>query len=182
MKFIVNTAFDPHFCAIFSEENKLLSKKVWIERATDGKNVFDFLKENPAKFSFCGGVSGPGGFTSLRVSANVLTSISLVNSIPIHQISAEKFLSSVLGHNDFLLNSFGKAVWKYENNKISRDFIQNIYKEKKWFVNLLPLEKQKEFPNKIIGDLDDIEQKLLECLLETEPVNVFIPHYEVAPV
>lgn len=183
MKFIVNTSFDPHFCAIFSEKNKLIDKLSWTERAQDGKNIYNFLaKQNPAKFSFCGGVSGPGGFVSLRATANVLTSISVTNNISIHQISAEELLSNTLGHEDFLLNSFGQAVWKTEKGKISREFLKDIDLNREWFVDLLPLDKQEIFSRKIKHSLENIDQELLENLLKKESQRVFIPHYEVSPV
>lgn len=183
MKLVLNTAFDPHFCAVFSEGNKLLDKLFWTERAKDGKNIYDFLaKQNPAKISFCGGVSGPGGFASLRATAGVLTSISIANNIPIHQISAEELLANILGHEDFLLNSFGQAVWKIEDSKISREFLKDIDLNKEWFVDLLPANKQELFSRKIEHSLENIEQDLLENLLKKELQKVFIPHYEVAPV
>jgi hypothetical protein len=183
MKLVLNTAIDPHFCAIFSEENVLVNKIFWTERVQDGKNIYEFIKRiNPAKFSFCGGISGPGGFASLRATAGVLTSISIASNIPIHQISAEKFIANILGHEDFLLNSFGNAVWKIKNGEISRDSIENINLEKEWFVDFLPSKKRGIFPKKIRFSLDEIEKKLLENLLRGVPQNTFIPHYEVAPV
>ncbi len=183
MKFVLNTAIDPHFCAIFSRENELLDKLVWTERAKDGANIYEFLvKQNPAKISFCGGVSGPGGFASLRASASVLTAISVTNKIPIHQISAEKWIADFLGHENFLLNTFGQAVWTVQNGKISRDFPENIDKNRETVVEFLPDSKKKMFSNPLRIPLDGLEESLLTALRKEEPQKTFIPHYEFPPV
>jgi len=183
MKFVLNTAIDPHFCAIFSEENELVDKLVWTERPKDGEKIYKFLaKQNPAKISFCGGIAGPGGFASLRASAGVLTSISIANNIPIHQISAEKFIADILGHENFLLNSFGRAVWTTSNGKISRELLDDLDLDKEWFIALLPDNKKELFSRELRPSLGNIESDLLDRLLKQSPQKVFIPHYEVPPV
>jgi hypothetical protein len=185
MKFILNTSLDPHFCAIFSDKNELIEKLSWTDRSQDGLNIYNFLaKQNPAKISFCGGISGPGGFASLRAIAGVLTSISIANDIGIHQISAEKFLFDILGHENFLLNSFGQSVWRYSslNDEISREFLADIDKNKEWLIDFLPENKQIGFSRKIEFPLKNIEEKLLESLQKMVPQKIFSPHYEVPPI
>ncbi len=209
MKFVLNTAIDPHFCAIFSRENKLLDKKVWTNRTKDGANIYEFLaNQNPAKISFCGGVTGPGGFASLRASASVLTAISVANEIPIYQMSAEKWIAEFLGHENFLLNTFGQAVWTVQDGKISRknlntnftaglipsstcssqeviksrDFLKNIDKTKPVVVEFLPDSKKELFVNPLKVSLDGLEESLLEALQKEKPQKTFVPHYEFPPV
>ncbi len=183
MKFILNTVLDPHFCAVFSEKNILIDKIQWVERSQGGKIIYDFLnKFDSAKFSFCGGLSGPGGFASLRLTANVLTSLSLVNNIDINQLSAGDFLFNVLKHENFLLNSFGQGVWIYKKGKISRKLLKDVNKNKDLVVQFLPLNKQKLFSSKIPFSVIDIEKKLLDNLLKTQAKESFVPHYEIPPV
>ena len=183
MKFIINTSLDPHFCAIFSRENILLEKKTWTHRSQDGQNIYELLSHYEInKIDFCGAVSGPGGFASLRASACVITSISFANTIKIHQISAEKLMNLVLGNDDFLLNSFGDSVWEIVDKKIARVSLTDIDINKAYFVDVLPQSKAALFPKKIKYSLENIENVLLRGLIDSEPSEVFIPHYEFPPV
>lgn len=183
MKFIINTSLDPHFCAIFSEENKLIEKKAWTNRSQDGHNIYEFLANyDTDEISLCGAVSGPGGFASLRASACVITSISFANRIDLHQISAEKLMNLVLGSDEFLLNSFGNSVWKVLDGTIKRVSLDDIDKDSAYFVDVLPQAKAAAFTKKIKHSLEGIESVLLQGLIDSPERKVFIPHYEFPPV
>jgi hypothetical protein len=183
MKFVLNTAIDPHFCAIFSNEDKLIDKFSWEVRSKDGEFIYDFLsKYDLSDISFCGGVSGPGGFASLRASAGVLNSLSVAKDIPIHQISAEIWIKNIIGHEDFLLNSFGKFVWTINEGRLVRTDLEIIDYSKKWFVGFLPKDKKDLFLNTIDIDLENTETTLLSFLLKEKSREVFSPNYEFPPV
>jgi hypothetical protein len=181
VKFILNTAVDPHFCAMFSADNEILKFHSWTDRRADGHEVFDFLKNFDAKkITFAGGVAGPGGFSSLRAAAGILNAIAFAAEIPVHQIRADHWISAFLGHENFLLNSFGSAVWKIKNGEIFRTEISELPK-KEFFTKLLPPEKSEKISS-IPGDSSGSEKTLLSVLEKTKPQDGFHPDYEFPPV
>ena len=205
MKFIINASVDPHFCALFDAQNNLVDKIEWTTRKTDGKNIFDFLqKHNISKLnlSLIGGISGPGGFSSLRVTASILNVISLAKNIPIHQVRADIWVSEILKSNNhasenLLLNSFSDGVFSilktnhepqttnHNSQELIRMTIQEAAKKFKstpLFVDFLPAEKKELIKEQIKLSLEDSEKILLEVLEKSESQKTFIPDYEFPPV
>ena len=89
MLFVLNTSLDPHFCALFDKDQNLIDQVSWEDRKQDGRSVFEFLEKHPEKLSFIGGISGPGGFSSLRAASSILQALALKYDLPIHQIRAD---------------------------------------------------------------------------------------------
>ena len=108
MKFILNTAIDPHFCFFVDEENNIVDLHIWENRRLDGKEVFEFLEKYPKEreeINFIGGVSGPGGFSSLRVGAGIINAIATAKNIETRSIRADQWIASLLGADiPFVLN------------------------------------------------------------------------------
>ena len=119
MKLIINTSTDPHFCALFDAQGVLVKRLEWTVKKADGAKIFEFLKKHDVQnmeLSLIGGVSGPGGFSSIRVTASILNSIGFAKKLPVHQVRADIWISEFLRVNNyppesFLLNSFSDGVF-----------------------------------------------------------------------
>ncbi len=184
MKFILNTAVDPHFCALFDEANNLIERRDWTNRKLDGKELFSFLKTHEGPLTFCGGITGPGGFSSLRAGGGVLNAISVAHNIPVHQVRADRWIAEVIGSENFLMNSFSDGVFCRDNNELVRITIDEAREKLKqpMFVRLLPPEKQSKIVRTFDHPFTNSEQVLLKVLQESEPQEQFHADYEFPPV
>ncbi len=192
MKLVLNTAIDPHFCAILDADNNVVKKAKWENRRHDSKEIWNFLRDNRAqkiKFQMIGGISGPGGFSSLRTSAGVLNAISFSQKIEVQQVRAdffvEAFLQSKNHEENFVLNSFGSSVFMRDGEKLKRMEITDAiekFKDEKVFIDLLPEEKAKLFKNKTNLKFENTESVLGEVLSTQKFHKIFIPDYEFDPV
>ncbi len=191
MKFIINTALDPHFCALFDDEDNVIEKVTWENRRKDGESTWNFLKKyDLSEIDFVGGVSGPGGFSSLRAAAGILNSIAFANKLQVFQIRADKLIQEFLGaHNfegKFLLNSFGKSVFFVDNNgKLEREEVTLVaekYKDREVFAELLPEDKKALFKKTAPLPLDNLNQAMIKSLQKETPQKYFLPDYQFSPV
>jgi tRNA A37 threonylcarbamoyladenosine modification protein TsaB len=97
VKFIINTSFDPQFCAL-SIDNQWQTC-FFSSKKKAGQETWEFLRDKnleKLKLSFIGGVTGPGGFSSLRAASGILESLSLFYKLPIHQISTGEITQELL--------------------------------------------------------------------------------------
>lgn len=190
MKFVVNTAVAPHFCALFDDDGILQDVVSWSENCKDGQATYDFMTKHDfahQDITFVGAVSGPGGFSSLRVSSGVLQSLSLKFDLKMHQIRADKWLAYLMENEDFVLNSFGSTVWQVIDDELVR--IESAEAGKALAgteINtfFLPTEKADHFINRsdrIFTD-QELAENLLSVLQEVEPRDVFVPDYNFSPV
>lgn len=198
MKFVINTAIDPHFCAIFDDRDKLVKKKTWDFRPKDGVEVFEFLKKwklAEMNLSFLGGVSGPGGFSSLRTAAGILNALGYAKKLPVHKVRADKLIAAFLSKvdekcaNDFVLNSFSDGVFcSKPDGSLVRVNVEDAaaqFEDRPVFVSLLPDDKQRYFKKKLKIESElqqDLTSVLLEVLKVTPAEDVFVPEYEWAAV
>ncbi len=166
----------------------------------DGAETFEFLKKHNIEsqnITFLGGVSGPGGFSSLRVGSGILNALAFAKKLPIHQVRADLWIAEFLKQNKenpdhFLLNSFSDGVFFIEKNadEVSQPRLQRInineaaekFKDQKMFVDLLPAEKQVNFKSKIDLLFENAEKSLLEVLKKQSPQKDFVPDYEFPAV
>lgn len=188
MKFILNTAVDPHFCTLFDDEGKRVSYHQWQDRRRDGKELWEFLnKQNSSNFTFLGGISGPGGFSSLRAGAGVINALAFTTGLPIHSVRAD-FLQKALLKDErgaVVLNSFGDGVWMQEGKELTRkpaaeageSFAQNPV-----CISWIPIEKQAFFKNPVSVDMEKAPEILLRLLETTKEQSMFVPDYEVPAV
>jgi len=194
VKFILNTSLDPHFCALFDAQDVLIDSLRWTNRKRTGQIVWDFLEKHEIsekEMNFVGGISGPGGFSNLRVASGILNALSLKFDIPVYLVRADFFLKKFLEKNNktsakFLLNSFSNGVFYCDkNNDLVRITVEEAVKkfgENEIFTGFLPEEKSENFLKKITLNLKNLEQILLESLKETEPQLQFVPDYEFPAV
>ncbi len=187
MKFILNTAVDPHFCALFDETGRRLFYCEWEDRRRDGKELWDFLQDHDvSEFTFLGGVSGPGGFSSLRVGAGILNSLAFTTGLPIHSLRADFWQEALLkGEGKMVLNSFGDGVWVRSGNELDRKSIAeagSLFANNSVCVSWLPEGKQKAFSNPILVDMNEAPEVLLKLLETVDSHPQFVTNYEVPPV
>ena len=192
MKLVLNTAIDPHFCAILKTDNTVLEKVSWENRRRDGEEIWNFLQKNKVQeieFKMIGGVSGPGGFSSLRASAGILNAIAFSRKMEIKQVRADLFVAAFLRSQkqaeNFILNSFGNSVFVLDGEKLKRLETEKAvvnFRNKPVFVDLLPEEKAKFFTNTIDLKFKNTESVLGEILSTQKPQKIFIPDYEFEPV
>jgi len=184
VKFILNTAVDPHFCVLFDEADNLIEKKNWENRKLDGSEMFEFLQKHEAEITFCGGITGPGGFSSLRAGGGILNAISVAHAIPVHQVRADTWIEKIIGSEDFLLNSFSDGVFFVDGEDLERITIDEaiVKFEQPMFVGLLPPEKQEKIEKTFDHSFENSEQVLLEVLKESTPQEQFHADYEFPAV
>ena len=192
MKFILNTAVDPHFCALFSEKGERVAYHEWTDRRRDGAELWDFLNErNVEDFTFIGGVSGPGGFSSLRAGAGVLNSLAFALNLPVHAVRADRWMKGLLdkqfvGDNVVVvLNSFGDGVWIQDGEELARLQVEEAGQRianNLVCVSWLSDEKKKAFVKGVEIVMDKSAEVLLSVLGEVMPNRQFATDYEVPPV
>lgn len=187
VKFILNTAVDPHFCALFDERGTRLFYRTWENRRDDGKEIWQFLQQHTlSEITFLGGVSGPGGFSSLRAGAGILNSLAFCLHLPIASLRADFWQEALLGNTgEVVLNSFGDGVWLRKGKELERFSVEEacgLMGEKAVCVNWLPEEKAQKFTNPRSISMDNAPEELLHLLESTETHSQFITDYEVPPV
>ncbi len=192
MKLVLNTALDPHFCAILNTDNTVFQKTEWTNRRQDGKEIWNFLQKHKSpqiKFEMIGGISGPGGFSSLRASAGILNALAFSQEILVKQIRADFFVTAFLKFHkhkpNFVLNSFGDCVFMPDGNNLKRiktEEAVRFFGEKEVFIDLLPEEKATLFKNKIDLKFQNTESILGKILSTQKSQKVFIPDYGFDPV
>jgi len=193
VKFILNTAVDSHFCALFDEQGKLIKQQEWTNRRRDGQEVYEFLEnEETDKIIFCGGVTGPGGFSSLRAGGGILNTLAFSNKIAVHQIRADIWIREFLSSNSnkefelcFLLNSFSDGVFYTEGEELVRVDVEEAVKkfaDQEVWVELLPEEKKEKFTKQSKISFDNKEEVLLKVLENSQGKEQFEPDYEFPPV
>ncbi len=187
VKFILNTAIDPHFCALFDEAGIRIDYHEWENRRHDGKELWEFLKNHDvSKFIFLGGVSGPGGFSSLRAGAGVLNSLAFATGLSVHSLRADFWQEALLqGKGEVILNSFGDGVWVRKNSILHRHSVEEagkLFIQTPVCVSWLPKEKQEMFSHPIFIDMKQAPEVLLTFLEAVEPHTQCVTEYEVPPV
>ena len=191
MKFILNTAVDPHFCALFSETGERIDYLEWNDRRLDGEELWKFLDEKKtADLTFIGGVSGPGGFSSLRAGAGVLNSLAFALQTPVHAVRADKWQAALLKEQfneevNVALNSFGDAVWLQDGAELTRHQVEEAgvkLATEKVCVSWLDDKKKEAFPNGVEVKMKKGPEVLLAQLEKVDPNRQFAAEYEVPPV
>ncbi len=194
MKFILNTSLDPHFCALLNEEDGIIDQLIWDDRRKTGKIVWDFLaKHQPTDLSFIGGITGPGGFTNLRVSSSILNALAEKFTQQVHMIRADKFIHHYLEQNGtkidiVILNSFSDGVFFSQNGFLKRlkgAEAASLSVGKSVFLAGVPEDKQAFFTESKIIKLPTTSiqpQDLYTVLKLQTPVPQFVPDYEFPAV
>lgn len=186
MKFVLNTSFDPHFCALFDAQNTLIAGSNWMIPREDGQRVWDFLQTHlkpETNLSFIGGISGPGSFSSLRAGGAILNALAFKFDLPIHQARADQvivdFLKSEKTENEaFLLNSFTDRVFTVEGANLVPHSFTTLEPAGAFITAWLPTNKAAHFTNPISVDPLGPLHTILATLEKTEPQKGFIPDYE----
>jgi len=192
-------AIEPFFCSLFDEDHNLVKEIFWQDAKKGNSLIWDFFKsENilEKKISFLGGISGPGGFSNLRVSGTILNTLHLKFKTSIHQVRADKVILSLISeyNNQYpenkkpikiLLNSFGKGVFFLEKNNLIRKNIPDCSSEilsGKYCVSFLPENKKELFVNGFEIPLLNFPLICLKTLIKEAPLDLFVPEYEYPPV
>jgi len=184
VKIILNVSVDPHFVALFDATDNLVDQVSWTDFKTGSQRVWDFLEHHKIEtLSFIGGISGPGGFSTLRVGGAIINALSLKFGIPVHQARADQVTQALIDSDNFVLNSFGNGVFIGKNNDLKRIEIEEaveIFQQNPVFIDFLPEHKRALFtPLKTDKDL---VKTTLEVLKTHTPRKVFLPDYEFPAV
>jgi hypothetical protein len=192
MKFVLNTSFAPHFCALFNEDQKLIAQTHWQTPKEDGARVWNFLAQHlktETHLTFVGGVSGPGSFSSLRAGGAILNALAFRFKLDIHQARADKIIKDYLVsinqfETPFLLNSFGQRVFTTKNNELDPVELKVLSASDKTgtITAWLPEDKAIQFSQSINVDPLGPLQTILETLDKSEGLTLFIPDYEYPAV
>lgn len=177
-------SFAPHFAVLFDAENTEIARLEWDDFRAGSQYVWDFLDRykvgTETTLSFVGGVAGPGGFSTLRVSGAIINALAFRFGLPVYQVRADIIARALIGGDGFLLNSFGDGVFVPERGELSRVAVTQIKSDRPLFIDWLPPDKQVHFVPAIIEA--DIVKTTLEVLEKVEPRPVFLPDYEFPAV
>jgi len=192
-------AIEPFFCALFDAQDKLIKKISWQDAKKGSSLIWDFFEKEKIleeKISFLGGVSGPGGFSNLRVAGTILNTLNLKFAIPLHQVRADIIILEMINHHNqenpqnqkpqnIVLNSFGKGVFLKAGENLIRKNIPDISSselEKSYCISFLPESKQSFFKNGFAIPLQNFPETCLKVLKMQTSVQFFLPDYECAAV
>lgn len=184
MKLIINVSLEPHFVALFDADNQLVDQLTWDDFKTGSQRIWDFLEKHQLEYlDFIGGISGPGGFSTLRVGGAIVNALALKFKIPVHQVRADRVVQALVGSDNFILNSFGNGVFLLKNDDLERietEKAVDMFQQKPVFIDFLPERKRSLFmPLNLEYDLVKIT---LEVLQDSEPQKIFLPDYEFPAV
>lgn len=192
MNFILNTSIQPHFCVLTDDTGRILHRCEWKTPRDDGRFLYTFCEKYKHLFdsvTFFGMVSGPGGFSSLRVGASVLNVYGWFYQQNIHQIRADEWVQAYqkdqLDTGIIFLNSFGQNVWKVDNTKDLQSIsLENFKKEshQKYCFDCIPEEKRGIHTSDFHIDSDMFFQSLWRALKQTKDQEQARPDYLVNPV
>jgi len=184
MKLILNVSFAPHFVALFDADDQPLDILEWDDFRSGGQKVWDFLGThkigNGLDLTFIGGVSGPGGFSTLRVGGAILNALAHRFDLPVHQARADLIARELIGSDDVVLNSFGDGVFIPDGTDLKRVPVTEVSKEKPLFIDWLPEDKKSKFKN--LKSKKEFITTTLQVLEQQNPTKVFLPDYEYPAV
>lgn len=177
-------SFAPHFVALFDVDDHLVAHETWEDFRAGGEIVWQFLEKHDigksVDLDFIGGVSGPGGFSTLRVGGAIINALGFRFELPVHQVRADHIARELIDCDDFLLNSFGDGVFMPEREKLVRVSIEEIEIDTPLFVDWLPEDKKSKF--KSLESKKDVVVTTLQVLQEQNSRKVFLPDYEFPAV
>jgi len=184
VKFILNVSFAPHFVALFDVDDGLVASESWDDFRAGGQIVWDFLGKNKigedVDLTFIGGVSGPGGFSTLRVGGAIINALGHRFDLPVHQVRADHIARELIGSDDFLLNSFSDGVFVPKAGDLVRMPFAEVDNSQPLFVDWLPEHKAERF-EKLTTDKDLVMTTLQVLKVQTSR-KVFLPDYEYPAV
>ena len=192
MQFVLNTSFDPHWCALFSEAGELVAESHWNTPREDGPKIWEFLQTHlkpETQLTFIGGVSGPGSFSSLRTTGTTLNALAFKFVLPMHQVRADQAITDYLAleereQESFLLNSFSQRVFWPQNGQLKVVDLseERLPPNQPFITSWLPESKCAEINQSRDADPLGPQKTLLTTLKNTEPQPQFVPDYEYPPV
>lgn len=192
LQFVLNTSFDPHWCQLFDDQDKLMAQAHWSVPREDGQQIWNFLATHlkpQDTLTFIGGISGPGSFSSLRTSGAVLNTLSFKFALPIHQVRADQaildYLASInRSQAPYLLNSFGQRVFwpQADELKVIDLASDTLPTNQKFITTWLPEAKRSGLNTAENIDPLGPQKTILETLKNTQPQAQFVPDYEYPPV
>lgn len=191
MKFVLNTAIDPHFCALLDEKECIFDIQIWENRRLDGKETWAFLekhKDITDTITFLGGVSGPGGFSSLRATSGILEALSAKLNTKIHHVRSDEWMKIFLEKENIqapiVLNSFSQKVFLAEESVLTpyeAPALAEKLKDTPVYGDTLP-EKKQELFTLIQTENKPSALDLYKALKKSTPSEHFLPSYEYAAV
>lgn len=177
-------SFEPHFVALFDAQNQLVASEKWTDFRAGGEIVWGFLETykigQALDLTFIGGVSGPGGFSTLRVGGAIINALGFRFGLPVYQVRADYIARELIGSDEFLLNSFGDGVFVPEGDDLIRMPFTEVDNKEPLFVDWLPAEKKSKF--KILKSNKDVMATTLSVLQAQDSKKVFLPDYEFPAV
>lgn len=183
MVFLLNVSVEPFFATFFDESKGIVVSSVQIPNTKQsGQVIFDFIESQKKLWSsldWVGGVSGPGGFATLRIAAGVLNSWSFVQHLPVKQVRADVWVrgwSIENGYTHFVLNSFGELVFLGDTKDLQKVLLAELPTEDNLWYGGLPESKKDLLNNKSIQKKLSIES-LYKVLSACESQEQFDPEY-----
>jgi len=185
VKILLNTSFTPYGCWVFDDGAQILGD-TWTDNKETNERVLSILQQIPksAVVEWVAGVTGPGGFSSLRIASCIINGLQLTRGCAIKSVRADVFLRHYLYqqkmNNPFVLNSFGQQLfWCEEEDMelIDTTEAQGKSKNQPIITSFLPAEKAELFPDGVTTDVKNIPEVLHKYCEKLEPVNVFTPYY-----
>lgn len=190
---MLNTSLNPHFVALYSADGESVAVESWTAFREDTDRVIHFLLQQRldqhTPLQWVGGVTGPGGFSSLRAASSLLQGLSLTHGCPIRGVSAEalvRFLLMAMGVENprFVLNSFGQRVFLVEDTMtlLTAQEAAEQCRDVPVCTTFLPEEKAAYFLQRYDVDVRAVPGALFSLLSGAEDRDDWVPLYAFPPV
>lgn len=188
--FLLNLSIEPYFCALVTDNTSPIFK-TW-QTGTQGSSIiWTFCQSHLSELETCrwiGGITGPGGFSSLRVTAEILEILQEKYNVPLRSVRADKVAQTYLERrdtkSDIILNAFGNHIFhatqtSQELELIDLEKASQLYPQA--FLGFLPPHKQTSWGPTASSCEDITIQDLINAsfdeLNNRSDQTLFLPYY-----
>lgn len=182
MLLLLNVSVEPFFIALLKKEGTPFAQAFIPNTKQAGEEMFRFCEKYQEHFStllWAGTVTGPGGFTTLRLGASLVNTLHFVQGTPLRTVTAMEWVSDWLqltSYQKALLNSFGETVFLVENNNHRLISLHEVRDLKDVWYGGLPEAKRKSIGLKNQKETIDVESLYKICIQKEEQQEV-VPEY-----
>ena len=189
MHFLFNLSLPPWTLALINDQGDLQDIHSWEDLKGSSEIIWNWIAEHKSDLEGLKSVrsiSGPGGFSSLRVAGLIGETLAQTHKAELRVVRADRvaeaLLSSLGVESQVVLNAFGQNVFKSTGEEdlelIAVEDIPEQFPEK-IFTGFLPQDKSDLFPQPIHQDFtpEPLIQALFTSTENTAPMEHFVPYY-----
>lgn len=182
MILLLNVSVEPFFMALLKKDGTLFTHAFIPNTKQAGEEMFRFCEKYQEHFStllWAGTVTGPGGFSTLRLGASLFNTLNFVHGTPLRAVTAVEWVCDWIQETAYqkaLLNSFGETVFLVENNNHRLIPLQEVLDLEAVWYGGLPEAKRKSIGIKTQKETMNAESLYKICVQKEEQQEV-VPEY-----